>query len=68
MQDGKKRVKWILKFKAAAELFERRDSFLFLGVMTAVSVVCVRYESYVDDGQVNEPIRAYAGDVRVATN
>ena len=42
--------------------------FLFLGVVTAVLVVCVRYGSYVDDGRVNEPICAYAGDMQVATN
>ena len=65
-----KLVKRILKFEAAAEFFERGHSFLFLGVVTAVSAICVRYGSYVyvDDGRVNEPICAYAGDVRVATN
>ena len=32
--------------------FERLDSFLFLGVVTAVSVVCVRYGSYMDAGEL----------------
>ena len=60
----KKQVRWILKFKAAAELFEQQDFFLFSGVVTAVSAVCVQHRSYVDDGQVNEPVCAYVGDVQ----
>ena len=53
----------------SSRILSNDKTFLcFFGVVTAVLVLCVRYGSYMDDGQINEPICAYAGDIRVATN
>ena len=67
MQDGENKRSEFSSSKQQNSL-SNKTLFLFLGIMTAVSVVCVQHGSYVDDGRVNEPICADAGDVRVATN
>ena len=64
MQDGKNERS---EFSSSKQQHSLSDKIFFLGVMTAVSVVCVQYESYVDGRRFNEQIYAYAGDVRVAT-
>ena len=69
MQDDKNERSEVLSSNPKQQNILSYDiSFWGVEDMTAISVICFWFGSYADDGWINEPICAYAGDARVATN